>query len=59
VLPRLTYLGIANAFALLRLLPGSDRARDAEILALRRGGRFPLVTIGARHGGTGGALNCR
>jgi hypothetical protein len=24
-----------------------------------RGGRFPLVTIGDRHGGTGGALNCR
>src|SRR3982751_6486686 len=32
---RLAYLGITNAFALLRLLPGSDRDKDAEILALR------------------------
>src|SRR3954452_16128664 len=31
----LAYLGITNAFALLRLLPGSDRDKDAEILALR------------------------
>jgi hypothetical protein len=35
MLLRLAYLGIANAFALLRLLPGSDRDKDAEILALR------------------------
>ena len=35
MLLRLAYLGITNAFALLRLLPGSDRDRDAEILALR------------------------
>jgi putative transposase len=35
VLWRLAYLGIANAFAVLRLLPGSDRDKDAEILALR------------------------
>jgi hypothetical protein len=35
VLLRLAYLGITNAFALLRLLPGSDRDKDAEILALR------------------------
>jgi hypothetical protein len=35
VLLRLAYLGITNAFALLRLLPGSERAKDAEILALR------------------------
>jgi hypothetical protein len=35
VLLRLAYLGVANAFALLRLLPMSDRDKDAEILALR------------------------
>jgi hypothetical protein len=35
VLLRLAYLGITNAFALLRLLPGSDRDKDTEILALR------------------------
>jgi transposase InsO family protein len=35
MLLRLAYLGVANAFALLRLLPGSDRDKDAEILALR------------------------
>jgi hypothetical protein len=27
--------GISNAFAPLRLMPGSDRDKDAEILALR------------------------
>ena len=35
MLLRLAYLGITNAFALLRLLPGSDRNKDVEILALR------------------------
>jgi putative transposase len=35
MLLRLAYLGITNAFILLRLLPGSDRDKDAEILALR------------------------
>jgi hypothetical protein len=35
VLLRLAYLGITNAFALLRFLPGSDRDKDVEILALR------------------------
>ena len=35
MLLRLAYLGITNAFALLRLLPGGDRDKDAEILALR------------------------
>jgi hypothetical protein len=29
------YLGVTNALALLRLLPMSDRDKDAEILALR------------------------
>jgi putative transposase len=35
MLLRLGYLGITNVFALLRLLPGSDRDKDVEILALR------------------------
>jgi len=35
MLLRPAYLGITNTFALLRLLPGSDRDKDAEILALR------------------------
>ena len=35
MLLRLAYLDVANAFALLRLLPMSDRGKDAEILALR------------------------
>jgi hypothetical protein len=35
MLLRLAYLGITNAFALLRLLPGSARDKDTEILALR------------------------
>src|SRR5689334_24150174 len=35
MLLRLAYLGITNMFALLRLLPGSDHDKDAEILALR------------------------
>jgi putative transposase len=35
VLLRLAYLGVTNALAMLRLLPMSDSAKDAEILALR------------------------
>ncbi|MEU4897289.1 hypothetical protein AB0B12_32170 [Streptomyces sp. NPDC044780] len=35
MLLRLAYLDVTNAFALLRLLPMSDRDKDAEILALR------------------------
>jgi putative transposase len=35
VLLRLAYLGVANAFALLRLLPRSDHDKDTEILVLR------------------------
>jgi hypothetical protein len=35
VLLRLAYLTVTNMFAALRLLPMSDRDRDAEILALR------------------------
>ena len=32
---RSAYLGVTNAFAMLRLLPTSDRDKDVEILALR------------------------
>ncbi|ASQ93305.1 hypothetical protein CGL27_09385 [Streptomyces sp. 11-1-2] len=32
---RLGYLAVTHAFAVLRLLPMSDRGKDAEILALR------------------------
>src|SRR5437762_2073127 len=35
MLLRLAYLGITNAFTLLRLLPGGDRDKDIEILSLR------------------------
>jgi putative transposase len=35
VLLRLAYLGVTNALAMLRLVPMSDHAKDAEILALR------------------------
>ena len=41
---RLAYLGVTNALALLRLLPMGDRAKDAEILALRH-----QITILERH----------
>ncbi|MEV0088733.1 hypothetical protein [Saccharopolyspora sp. NPDC050642] len=34
MLLRLAYLGVTNAFAMLRLLPMSDRDKDDEILAL-------------------------
>lgn len=35
MLLRLAYLGVTNVFAMLRLLPMSDREKDVEILALR------------------------
>ena len=35
MLLRLAYLGVTNAFALLRLLAVSDRDKDVEVLALR------------------------
>ncbi|MFI1354564.1 hypothetical protein ACH4TV_13420 [Streptomyces sp. NPDC020898] len=35
MLLRLAYLGVTNAFAMLRLLPMSDREKDVEILSLR------------------------
>jgi hypothetical protein len=44
VLLRLAYLGVTNALALLRLLPMSDSAKDAEILALRH-----QLTVLERH----------
>ena len=55
MLLRLAYLGLTNALALLRLLPTSDRDKDAEILALRhqiivlerqlRGGRVKFSPV--------------
>src|ERR1700682_6024745 len=35
MLPCLAYLAVTNTFALLRLLPMSERDKDIEILALR------------------------
>src|SRR5258708_503734 len=35
MLLRLAYLSVTNAFAMLRLLPRSNRDKDTEILALR------------------------
>lgn len=35
MLLRLAYLSVTNALAMLRPLPMGDRAKDAEILALR------------------------
>jgi hypothetical protein len=35
VLLRLTYLGVRNAFVMLRRLVMSDRDKDVEIVALR------------------------
>ncbi len=46
MLPRLAYLGVANVFALLRLLPVSSRDKDAEILALRHQLSVPQRQLG-------------
>ncbi|MEV0051530.1 hypothetical protein AB0H34_13650 [Saccharopolyspora shandongensis] len=35
MLVRFAYLAVAHAFAVLRLLPKTDREKDVEILALR------------------------
>jgi len=52
VLVRFAYLAVARAFAVLRLLPMTDREKDVEILALRHqlsvlqrqlGGRRPQL----------------
>ncbi|MEU3455836.1 hypothetical protein ABZ671_19915 [Micromonospora sp. NPDC006766] len=40
----MAYLGVTNALTLLRLLPMSDSAKDAEILALRH-----QITVLERH----------
>jgi putative transposase len=50
VLLRLAYLTVTNAFAVLRLLPMSDRDKDAEILALRH-----QITVMERQLGPGKA----
>jgi putative transposase len=47
VLLRLVYLSVTNVFALLRLLPVSDRDKDVEILVLRH-----QITILQRQLGT-------
>ena len=47
MLLRLVYLSVTNVFALLRLLPVSDRDKDAEILVLRH-----QVTVLQRQLGT-------
>jgi hypothetical protein len=47
VLTRLTYLGVVNVFAVLRLLPGTDRDKNTEILALRH----QLAVVRCRLGG--------
>ena len=46
MLLRLAYLGVTNAFAMLRLLPMSDRAKDTEILALRHQITVPQRQLG-------------
>ncbi|MGC5660370.1 hypothetical protein ACN261_08185 [Micromonospora sp. WMMD723] len=47
MLLRLAYLDVTNALALLRLLPMSDRDKDAEILALRH----QIMVLGRQLGG--------
>jgi putative transposase len=47
VLLRLACLGVANAFAMPRLLPTSDRDEDAEILALRHQLAVPHRQLGS------------
>ncbi|EFL27565.1 hypothetical protein SSOG_07279 [Streptomyces himastatinicus ATCC 53653] len=43
MLSRLGYLAVTHAFAALRLLPMSDRGKDAEIFALRlKGVNIPI-----------------
>jgi hypothetical protein len=47
VLLRLTYLGLTNTFAMLRLLPMTDRDKDIEILVLRHQIAVPQRQLGA------------
>ncbi len=49
MLLRLVYLSVTNVFGLLRLLPVSDRDKDAEILVLRH-----QITVLERQLGTTG-----
>ncbi|MFT9474460.1 hypothetical protein [Streptomyces sp. 11-1-2] len=46
MLLRLAYPGVTNAFAMLRLLPMTDRDKDAEILALRHQITVPERQLG-------------
>ncbi len=48
MLLRLVYLAVTNLFALLRLLPVSDRDKDIEILALRH----QIMVLERQLGGT-------
>lgn len=47
MLLRLACLGVTNAFVLLRLLPMSDRDKDAEMLAFRH----RITVLGRQLGG--------
>ncbi|MCX5440943.1 hypothetical protein OHB53_11385 [Streptomyces sp. NBC_00056] len=46
MLLRLAYLGVTNAFEMLRLLPKSDRDKVVEILALRHQITVPKRQLG-------------
>ncbi len=56
MLLRLAYLGVTNAFAVLRLLPMSDRDKDAEILALRHQITVLERQLGKRKSGSARAI---
>ena len=46
---RLAYLGVTNAFTLLRLLPMNDRDKDTENLALQHQITIPEHQLGNAH----------
>ena len=48
MLLRLAYLGLTNTFALLRLLPMTDRDKDIEILVLRHQIALPQRRLGGK-----------
>ena len=54
---RFAYLAVSNTFAVLRLLPMSDREKDAEILALRH--RAPRGAVEPSGDGRAPPLACR
>ncbi|MEU0929960.1 hypothetical protein [Streptomyces malaysiensis] len=58
MLLRLAYLAVTNAFALLRLLPMSDRDKDAEILALRHQITVLEHQLGKKKPGSARATGC-